>query len=130
MATSIEDMITGLTSALNRNAAAIEQANKAVGSFTEAAPEKAAETKAATKTDKKAETNTKAADAAVDKQPKITQPQLLAKIKEVATTLGKDVAREQFSHLGYEKMAEIKPEHFDAVFDGCNAKLNAGADEL
>lgn len=120
MATSIEDMITGLTSALNRNAAAIEQANKAVGSFTEAAPEKAAETKAATK----------AADAAVDKQPKITQPQLLAKIKEVATTLGKDVAREQFSHLGYEKMAEIKPEHFDAVFDGCNAKLNAGADEL
>lgn len=129
---SFEEVAKGLIDALNRNAAAVEEANKLVGgntTKTSTGTGSSSKTNTAAKTEKKAETDTKAADANVDKQPKVTEVQLIAKIKELAGAHGKETAREQFSDLGYDKMADIKAEDYDTVYDRCVAKLT-GSDDL
>lgn len=118
---SIEKAISDLTAAINANTAAIQESSALIQGGGSAKN---------TTSDKKADTDSKVADAKVDSQPKVTEAQLTAKIKEVAKATDKDKAREQFSDLGYEKMAEIKPEHYDKVYDRCVEVLAGDNDDI
>lgn len=117
---SIDAAILALTTALIANTAALEKAagvTQTAGAATE------------TKTTGKGRT---AAEKKAD-EPKITQEQVNAALIKIKDDFGMPAAKEVIKEFGkVEKMSEIKPAQFQAVFDAAVAKhaeLSAGGEE-
>ena len=60
--------------------------------------------------------------AAADK-PKHTKDEVVAAVVAVKDRFGAPEAKKITAKFGYAKIAEAKEEHFDAIFDLCEAKL-------
>lgn len=60
--------------------------------------------------------------AAADK-PKHTKDEVVAAVIAVKDRFGAPEAKKISAKFGYAKIAEAKEEHFDAIFDLCEAKL-------
>lgn len=88
----------------------------------------ASKTKAADKASKRADVEKEVEEAATSKAPQHTQEELFELIKKTAKTVSKEQAQATYQSLGYEKMAEIKPEHIDQVFEACSELLEGGDD--
>lgn len=124
----IEQLIKDLIAAVNANTAAVNALAAAGGATTTAAAttEAAAEVKKPAKKAAKAE----AAEPEVAK-PEHTQAEVTAALVKIKDDFGIEHAREILAKYKYAKMADIKPEHFDAVFAEAEAKhaeLTAEAD--
>jgi len=115
---SIDTAIAALTAALLANTAALEKAGGA-------APYAAAAEKPATK-------GKATAEKKVD-EPKITQEQVNAALIKIKDDFGMPAAKEVIKDFGkVDKMSEIKPAQFQAVFDAAVAKhaeLSAAGEE-
>lgn len=104
---SIEALMTELRDALNANTEALKAAASG------AAVAENVETKAAGKA--KAEKKEQA--------PKITQEQVNAALIKIKDDFGMDKAKEVIKEFGkVDKMAEIKPAQYQAVYDAAIAK--------
>jgi len=104
---SIEALMTELRDALNANTEALKAAASG------AAVAEKVETKAAGKA--KAEKKEEA--------PKITQEQVNAALIKIKDDFGMDKAKEVIKEFGkVDKMAEIKPAQYQAVYDAAIAK--------
>lgn len=90
--------------------------------------------KAAAKTSDKAAKQDKAESSAavaeVEKAPKVSVEELQAKIKEFASGGNKARAQALMGEYGYDKMAEIKPKDYDAIYDACVAQLAEAEDDI
>lgn len=60
--------------------------------------------------------------AAADK-PKHTKDEVVAAVVAVKDRFGAPEAKKISAKFGYAKIAEAKEEHFDAIYDLCEAKL-------
>lgn len=85
------------------------------------AGEEAATSKTATTTTKGKTTKGKTT-AAADK-PKHTKDEVVAAVVAVKDRFGAPEAKKITAQFGLAKIAEAKEEHFDAIFDLCEAKL-------
>lgn len=83
--------------------------------------EETATGKTATTTTKGKATRGKATSTA-DK-PKHTKDEVVAAVVAVKDRFGAPEAKKITAKFGYAKIAEAKEEHFDAIFDLCEAKL-------
>ena len=66
--------------------------------------------------------------AAADK-PKHTKDEVVAAVVAVKDRFGAPEAKKITAQFGLAKIAEAKEEHFDAIFDLCEAKLAEEEDE-
>lgn len=89
-----------------------------------AAPAGAAEetTTGKTATTTKGKTTKGKTTAAADK-PKHTKDEVVAAVVAVKDRFGAPEAKKITAQFGLAKIAEAKEEHFDAIFDLCEAKL-------
>ena len=122
---SLETQIAEHTAAIKELTAAIVANTAAKGG--------AAQT--SSKSDDKPARTTRAA-AAKDKEkaaePTKTKTEVNAALNEIRSEFGADDARAIFKKYGYEKMADIKPEHYDQIAADCAAKFDSkgtGEDE-
>ena len=107
---SVDAKIDALIAALNANTEAL----KAAGTGT-----------AATASAEKSETKPKGKGAAATKEdaPKITQDQVNAALIKIKDDFGMDEAKKVIKEFGkVDKMAEIKPAQYQAVYDAAVAK--------
>lgn len=75
-----------------------------------------------TTTTTKAKTTKGKSTAAADK-PKHTKDEVVAAVVAVKDRFGAPEAKKITAKFGLAKIAEAKEEHFDAIFDLCEAKL-------
>lgn len=92
-----------------------------------AAGEDAGAGKTTTATTKGKTTAKGKSNAAADK-PKHTKDEVVAAVVAVKDLFGAPEAKKITAKFGLAKIAEAKEEHFDAIFDLCEAKL-AGPEE-
>lgn len=85
--------------------------------------------KSTEKETKQSQAESKANDAQVDKAPKVDKEELQAKIKEYASGGNKARAQALMGEYGYDKMAEIQPKDYDAIYDACVKGLAAADDD-
>ncbi|HIF0636004.1 TPA: hypothetical protein ACXYQ5_004978 [Klebsiella pneumoniae] len=90
------------------------------------AGEEAATGKTATTT--KGKTTKGKTTAAADK-PKHTKDEVVAAVVAVKDRFGAPEAKKITAQFGLAKIAEAKEEHFDAIFDLCEAKLAEPEDD-
>lgn len=64
-----------------------------------------------------------AAKAAAANKPKHTKDEVVAAVVSVKDAFGAPAAKAITGEFGYARVADAKEEHFDAIFDACQAKL-------
>lgn len=118
MSKPIEELLTEVKEALDRNTAALEKAAGVTGTQAATGGEKAGKTEKAPKADKKDE-------------PKVTQDQVNAALIKLKDDFSMDEAKAIIKEHGkVEKMSEIKPATYQAVYDAAvarHAELSAGS---
>lgn len=63
-------------------------------------------------------------------KPKATKAEVSAALGEIKAAFGIDAARTIMSENGgFTKMADITPEHYDAIVAQCAAQISAGEDD-
>lgn len=92
------------------------------GASSAAAGEDAGAGKTTTATKGKA-TSTKGKTTAAADKPKHTKDEVVAAVVAVKDRFGAPEAKKITAKFGLAKIAEAKEEHFDAIFDLCEAKL-------
>lgn len=83
----------------------------------------AGEDAGAGKTAAKGKTTAKGKSTAAADKPKHTKDEVVAAVVAVKDRFGAPEAKKITAKFGYAKIAEAKEEHFDAIFDLCEAKL-------
>lgn len=83
----------------------------------------AGEDAGAGKTTAKGKTTTKGKTTAAADKPKHTKDEVVAAVVAVKDRFGAPEAKKITAKFGLAKIAEAKEEHFDAIFDLCEAKL-------
>lgn len=83
----------------------------------------AGEDAGAGKTTAKGKTAAKGKSTAAADKPKHTKDEVVAAVVAVKDRFGAPEAKKITAKFGYAKIAEAKEEHFDAIFDLCEAKL-------
>ena len=68
-------------------------------------------------------TNTKGKATSTADKPKHTKDEVVAAVVAVKDRFGAPEAKKITAKFGLAKIAEAKEEHFDAIFDLCEAKL-------
>lgn len=71
----------------------------------------------------KTATTTKGKTTAAADKPKHTKDEVVAAVVAVKDRFGAPEAKKITAQFGLAKIAEAKEEHFDAIFDLCEAKL-------
>lgn len=115
---AIEQLITDLITALNENTAALLSGTTATAPTDKVSADKPAKTG-------------KSAKVEADDKPKHTQEQVNAALIKIKDDFGIEPARTIFKKYKYDKMGDIKPQHFDAIFaeaEKVHAELSAVAD--
>lgn len=122
----IEQLIKDLIEALNANTAALAGGSPTTTSIATTVEKPASKGK-----------STKGkAEAEADAKPEHTQEEVTAALVKIKDDFGIGSAREILKKWRYEKMGDIKPEHFDAIFAeaeklhaGLTAEADAGEDD-
>lgn len=114
----IEQLIKDLIEALNANTAALAAAAGTVAATTTEATTTDAAAEKTTKKTKKAETKAEPEET----KPEHTQAEVSAALLKIKDDFGIEHAREILKKYKYEKMGDIKPEHFDVIFKDAEAK--------
>lgn len=116
----IEQLIKDLIVALNANTEALNAAGAGAvaPTTTEAATTNEAATEKTAKKTKKAETKVEPEEA----KPEHTQAEVNAALLKIKDDFGIEHAREILKKYKYEKMGDITPENFDAIFKAAEAK--------
>lgn len=83
----------------------------------------AGEDAGAGKTTPKGKTTAKGKTTSAADKPKHTKDEVVAAVVAVKDRFGAPEAKKITAKFGYAKIAEAKEEHFDAIFDLCEAKL-------
>lgn len=83
----------------------------------------AGEDAGAAKTTSKGKTTAKGKSTAAADKPKHTKDEVVAAVVAVKDRFGAPEAKKITAKFGLAKIAEAKEEHFDAIFDLCEAKL-------
>lgn len=83
----------------------------------------AGEDAGAGKTTAKGKTTSKGKSTAAADKPKHTKDEVVAAVVAVKDRFGAPEAKKITAKFGLAKIAEAKEEHFDAIFDLCEAKL-------
>lgn len=83
----------------------------------------AGEDAGAAKTTAKGKTTSKGKSTAAADKPKHTKDEVVAAVVAVKDRFGAPEAKKITAKFGLAKIAEAKEEHFDAIFDLCEAKL-------
>ena len=83
----------------------------------------AGEDAGAGKTTAKGKTSAKGKTTAAADKPKHTKDEVVAAVVAVKDRFGAPEAKKITAKFGLAKIAEAKEEHFDAIFDLCEAKL-------
>lgn len=83
----------------------------------------AGEDTGAGKTTTKGKTSAKGKTTAAADKPKHTKDEVVALVVAVKDRFGAPEAKKITAKFGYAKIAEAKEEHFDAIYDLCEAKL-------
>ena len=96
------------------------------GASSAAAGEDAGAGKTTTATKGKA---TKGKTTAAADKPKHTKDEVVAAVVAVKDRFGAPEAKKITAQFGLAKIAEAKEEHFDAIFDLCEAKLAEAEDD-
>lgn len=119
----IEQLIQQLIEALNANTAA-QTGNSAVANTSATTP-------TATTAGAKPTKTAKPAKAEAEAKPEHSQEEVTAALIKIKDDFGIDAARAILKKYKYDKMGDIKPEHFDVVFaeaETAHATLTAEAD--
>lgn len=74
-------------------------------------------------------TSTKGKSTAAADKPKHTKDEVVAAVVAVKDRFGAPEAKKITAKFGLAKIAEAKEEHFDAIFDLCEAKLAEPEDD-
>ena len=118
---SIEQLLADLKEAVEKNTAALERLSVggASGSTTTtSAPAAADEPAKRTRTKPAADK-----EPAADKKPEVTQEQMQAALIKIKDDFGMDKAKEVIKEAGgVDKMGDIKPAKYAAVFEAAVAK--------
>lgn len=120
---SLEAELKANTEALNAHREVLEKLVAAGGTTANAAPTKTERKKSA------ADAEAKAADAEVEKSPKISVEEFQAKVREYAKATNKAAAKSIMAEFGAEAMADVKASDRDACYQAVCKALEEAQDD-